>query len=93
LLEPVAAEEAVREPEQYQRVVEEIGRGIWLVTSLPVLPRIAPGWVGVRCDDEAMAAWLVRAIVIENVIARHEETMLFLPPALISGSTRRSRTS
>ena len=79
LLEAVPPEEALGEPEKYQQVVEEIGRGIWLVTSLPVLPRIAPGWIGVRCHDETMAAWLVRAIVVENVIARHEQNMLFLP--------------
>ena len=79
LLEPVAAEDALGEPEKYQQVVEEIGRGLWLVTSLPVLPLVMPGWVGLRCDDEAMAAWLVRAIVVENVITRHEQTMLFLP--------------
>ncbi len=79
LLEPVTAEDALREPEKYQKVAEEIGRGIWMVTRLPVLPRIRSGWIGLRCDDETMAAWLVRAIVVENVIARHEQTMLFLP--------------
>lgn len=79
LLEPVAPEDPLGEPEKYQQVVEEIGRGLWLVTSLPVLPLATPGWVGLRCDDETMAAWLVRAIVVENVIARHEQAMLFLP--------------
>lgn len=79
LLEPVAAEQAFAEPEKYQQVVEEIGRGIWLVTQLPVLPRFAPGWVGVRCTDETMAAWLVRAVVVENIFARQEQTMLLLP--------------
>jgi hypothetical protein len=79
LLEPVAAEAASAEPEKYQQVVEEIGRGIWLVTGLPVLPRIAPAWVGVICRTEEMAAWLVRAIVAENVSARHEQNRLYLP--------------
>jgi sirohydrochlorin cobaltochelatase len=79
LLEPVAPEDALGEPEKYQQVVEEIGRGLWLVTSLPVQPRIMPGWVGLRCDDETMAAWLVRAVVVENVIARQEQTVLLLP--------------
>jgi sirohydrochlorin cobaltochelatase len=79
LLEPVSAEEALSEPDKYQQVVEEIGRGICMITRLPVLPRLMPGWIGLRCDDETMAAWLVRAIVAENVIARQEQTMLYLP--------------
>jgi hypothetical protein len=79
LLEPASAEAAGAEPEAYQQVVEEIARGIWLVTGLPVLPRIAPGWVGVICRSEEMAAWLVRAIVAENVSARHEQHRLYLP--------------
>lgn len=79
LLGPVAAEETLGEPEKYQQVVEEIGRGLWLVTRLPVLPLATPGWVGLRCDDVTMAAWLVRAIVVENVIARHEHSTLLLP--------------
>lgn len=79
LLEPADAEEVAAEPEKYQRVVEEIGRGLWLVIGLPVLPRLAPGWVGVVCRDEGMAAWLVRAVTAENVTARQEKQMLLLP--------------
>src|SRR5271155_2771493 len=40
LLTPGTAEEVHASPEKYQAVVEEIGRGIWLVTELPVLLRI-----------------------------------------------------
>jgi hypothetical protein len=79
LLEPVTAEEALGEPETYHRVAEEIGRGIYLTTWLPVLPRLAPGWVGVRCQGEAMAGWLVRAVVAENVSARHAQDTLHVP--------------
>ena len=32
-----------------------------------------------RCDDENMALWLLRAIVVENVCVRREGTRLFLP--------------
>lgn len=79
LLEPVAAEAALAEPEKYREVVEEIGRGIRLVTGLSVEPGATPGWVGVRCHDEAMADWLMRAIVVENVMARREGAILYLP--------------
>jgi hypothetical protein len=79
LLEPAAAEEVAADAQTYQQVVEEIGRGIWLVTGLSVLLRAAPGWVGVLCKSAAMAAWLSRAIVVENVLARHEGNMLLVP--------------
>lgn len=79
LLEAGSAEDALAEPESYGQVVEEIGRGIWLATRLPVLLRIAPGWVGVCCPSAEMAAWLVRAIVVENVMARHKQNVLYLP--------------
>ena len=38
-----------------------------------------PGWIGVACHSEAMAIWLLRAIVVENVIARREGVVLYLP--------------
>ena len=81
LLEAESAEDAFAEPESYSKVVEEIGRGIWLTTKLPVLLRIAPGWVGVCCRSEAMASWLLRAILAENVMARHKQNILYLPAA------------
>ena len=39
----------------------------------------APGWVGVVCASEEMAIWLMRAIVVENVLARREGAVLYLP--------------
>lgn len=79
LLEPATEAEVRAEPDAYQRVTEEIGRGIWMVTWLHVLPMAAPGWIAIFCRGEAMAAWLTRAIVAENVSARHEGDKLFLP--------------
>jgi sirohydrochlorin cobaltochelatase len=79
LLEPVAEEEAGAEPEKYRAVVAEIERAIRLTTDLVVVPSPSPGWVGVRCASAAMALWLVRAIVVENVSARRDETILYLP--------------
>ena len=31
------------------------------------------------CHSEAMAVWMLRAIVVENVIARREDQVLYLP--------------
>ncbi len=79
LLEAVPAAVALADPDKYQAVVAEIERGIKLVTGLPVVRSTIPGWVGVRCDSEAMAVWLLRAIIVENVMVRRECEVLYLP--------------
>ncbi|MDB5348275.1 MAG: cobalamin [Schlesneria sp.] len=79
LLEAVSSTDALAEPEQYQAVVAEIERGIKLVTSLPVITSKIPGWVGVRCESEEMAVWLMRAIIVENIMVRREGDVLYLP--------------
>src|SRR6185295_14616696 len=78
LLEPATEESIAAQPERYKAVVEEIARGINLVTGLPARPG-EPGWVEVRCRTQGMAGWLVRAIVMENVVARHNAETMFLP--------------
>jgi sirohydrochlorin cobaltochelatase len=79
LLEAVSADEALADPERYREVAAEIGRGVRMVTGLEVLRGETPGWVAVRCDGEAMAGWLVRAVVVENVFARSAGSVLHLP--------------
>jgi len=79
LLEAVTAEEALRDPDAYQKVVDEIERGIGLVTGLPVVASQTPGWVGVRCESEEMAVWLMRAIIVENVMVHREGEIIYLP--------------
>jgi sirohydrochlorin cobaltochelatase len=79
LLEAVPAADALAEREKYQAVVAEMERGIRLVTDLPVVPSKTPGWVGIRCASEEMAIWLMRAIIVENVMARREGDTLYLP--------------
>lgn len=79
LLEPIAPEEVMANQEDYERVVSEIERGLRLVTGLPTVRSKNPGWVGLDCQDEQAALWLLRAIVIENVCVRREGTVLFFP--------------
>jgi sirohydrochlorin cobaltochelatase len=79
LLEAVPAADALAEPEKYQAVLTEIERGIRLVTGLPVVPSKAPGWVVLRCDSEEMALWVMRAIIVENVMVRREGEVIYLP--------------
>lgn len=79
LLRPGAQTEIAQEPDRYQESASEICRGIMLVTDLKAKLSEFPGWIHVACDDEVMAGWLVRAIVMENVSAHHEASALFLP--------------
>jgi sirohydrochlorin cobaltochelatase len=66
---------------RYDAVVEEICRGIKLVTGLRAYASPTPGWVSVTCTGDTMADWLLRAIVMENVAARRTGAVLELPAA------------
>ena len=79
LLEPASRAEIDAQPERYREVVEELCRGISMVTALAVKASPVAGWVRVECESGAMADWLVRAIVMENVSARREGAALDLP--------------
>ena len=79
LLEPVTPMQAQADPAGYDRVVAEIERGLRLVTGLPTVRSQTPGWVGLQCENEEMALWLLRAIVVENVCIRREGAALFFP--------------
>jgi cation diffusion facilitator family transporter len=79
LLEPVHPDEALADPEGYERVLRELERGLRMVTGLEVIRSDAPGWIGLVCDSEDMALWLLRAIIVENVTVRREGANLFFP--------------
>lgn len=79
LLEAVTSEQALADRDAYEAVVAEIARGIQLVTALPIVPSAVPGWIGVRCASEEMAVWLMRAILVENIMVRRESDILYLP--------------
>jgi sirohydrochlorin cobaltochelatase len=79
LLEPAPRAAIDAHPDRYREVVDEICRGVTLVTELEARPSPNPGWVRVTTHDETMAGWLLRAIVMENVAARVEGALLDLP--------------
>jgi hypothetical protein len=80
-LEPGAEDEIGAQFGRYDAVVEEISRGIRLATRLRAYPSPDLGWVDVTCTGDAMAEWLRRAIVMENVAARRAGGVLSLPAA------------
>lgn len=79
LLEPIDPAEAQRDPIAYEQVVQELERGIHMVTGLEVVRSESPGWIGMVCTSEDMALWLLRAIVTENVSVRREDKVLYFP--------------
>jgi sirohydrochlorin cobaltochelatase len=81
LLEPVSTEAVRADPQGYAQVIAEIERGLRMITGLDVITDAAPGWIGLVCPDEAMALWMLRAIVVENVSVRREGQVLYLPAA------------
>jgi hypothetical protein len=68
-------------PHRYAKVTEEICRGIRMAADLAAQPSPVPGWVRITCHTETMSAWLLRAIVMENVAARGDGRVLDVPAA------------
>jgi hypothetical protein len=81
LLEPGREADIDAQYARYDSAAEEICRGIRMVTGLRSYVSPTPGWVCVTCLGDAMAGWLHRAIVMENVAARRRGAVLELPVA------------
>ncbi|MBL8216873.1 MAG: hypothetical protein JNK87_39500 [Bryobacterales bacterium] len=80
LLEPATAAEVAAEPVKYRGVVEEICRGIRMVSyDVAVEGSDDAGWVRVMCPNKLMAGWIGRAIVMENVSARVRGEVVEVP--------------
>jgi hypothetical protein len=75
-LAPGTAADVTAAPERFDEVVTEIRRGVALATGLDARPSDGAGWVPVACYGEAMAEWMTRAIVMENVAARRGRVRL-----------------
>ncbi|MCU0495268.1 MAG: sirohydrochlorin chelatase [Chloroflexaceae bacterium] len=79
LLEPVSPQAIAADRDGYEWVLSELERGVQLVSGLVPVRAKAPGWLGLRCESEDMALWLLRAIVVENISVRREGRLLFVP--------------
>jgi len=79
LLEPASQAEADAEPGRYMQVVDELCRGVEMVTGLAAEASAMAGWILVDCPSTCMAGWLVRAINMENVSAYGDGMVLYLP--------------
>ena len=78
LLEPINPTIIEGNEEAYSEVLDELERGIQMVMG-KTIDRSTLGWLGVECDSEEMALWLLRAIIVENVMVRREDKTLYFP--------------
>jgi len=60
-------------------VHERMAHGIQARTGLRVAPEKYVGWLGVECPDVRAAVWMMRALVVNNILSRREDTTLYVP--------------
>jgi hypothetical protein len=48
-------------------------------TALVPANRHDAGWLGLECPNVQAAVWMMRALVVNNVLSRREATVLFVP--------------
>lgn len=76
--EPATPAEAAATPTEYKAAEGEVEKGL-IAAGLSPLPRRYAGWVGIQTAGEEEAAWLLRAVLVHQVLARREDRVLFLP--------------
>ena len=79
LLEAATRADIDLDPGRYRQVVDELCRGVEMVTGLAAEPSLISGWIHVDCPSTGMAGWLVRAVNMENVSAHAGGMLLHLP--------------
>ena len=78
LVEPAVANDGVPTGSD-QSGVEGMARAIQQNTGLCPSSHRYAGWLGVECPSVRAAIWMMRAMVVSNVLARREGTVLFVP--------------
>ena len=58
---------------------EALGASLSRTTGLPAADQIYSGWLGLTCPSVRRAIWMMRGLVAMNVLARREESVLFVP--------------
>jgi len=59
-------------------MVAEMRRGVMETTGLYSEPA-PPSWLAISCHNRRMAAWMAAAIILENVDAKCEDEVLYVP--------------
>jgi sirohydrochlorin cobaltochelatase len=88
--EPATPTEASANPAEYEAAVVEVENAL-REAGRPALPRRSVGWIGVETAGEEDAVWLLRAVLAEQVLARREGKVLYLPVGSTPGGDQSAR--
>lgn len=67
------------DPGHHAALRDRMASALGSSTGLIVSEQDYAGWLGLECSTVAAAIWMMRALVASNVLARREETTLFVP--------------
>jgi hypothetical protein len=65
--------------EEYRGLRQMIAGAIHRATGFAESPHQYAAWLGVELPSAKAAIWLMRALVVTNVVSRREGTVVFLP--------------
>jgi hypothetical protein len=68
--------ESAANPCEYETVISEVEDGL-REAEIRSSPRRYVGWVGIETMSEEQAVWMLRAVLVEQVLARREEKVLY----------------
>jgi sirohydrochlorin cobaltochelatase len=72
-------EEIAATPDQFATAEQALRVALSERTGLTTIESQSPGWIGLQCASDEMAIWLMRAVIVENILARREVDILFVP--------------
>lgn len=90
--EPATPTEAAAAPAEYQAAMDEMENAL-RAAGLRTTPRRYTGWVGVETVGEEDAGWLLRATLVEKILARREGRLLYLPVGAAPSEERSTRVA
>lgn len=76
--------------DRHELTCTRVADAIFVESGLRRSPHRQVGWIGLDCTVVAGAIWIMRALVVANIMARREGTVLFVPinEAIDPGGTR-----
>ncbi len=78
LWEPATPGEIAANPAAYEASLNEI-ESLLKPTGLPIFPKQYAGWIGIETRGDEDAVWLLRAILVEQMLVRRQGKVLYLP--------------
>jgi len=65
--------------DRHQILIGKMAETIHQLTGLGSSSHQYAGWLGVVCPDVRAAIWIMRAMVVSNILSRREGTVVFMP--------------